>query len=203
MSSRVTRSLVLFRALPLLFNLISGCFLCKPEGLGLKGLMITGNLMRVGMDNTASVVGQTRPHSQTFSQRIKQARKRAVAWPGLLCLSILPLSLCSSKGHAGLSTGTLIQWVDSSLCPKRPFPTMLPSEKCTRRQDQEQVQTRAGICHLSLSKPLLQAGSSWRSSQEQRPRAKHFLITAYPASFCVSVDNSQSAKPSQFLPSLQ
>lgn len=62
------------------------------------------------------------------------------------------------------------------------------------------MQTRAGACHLSSSEPLLQADASWHSSREERPRARHFLITAYRASFCISVDNGQSAKHSQLLP---
>lgn len=96
--------------------------------------------------------------------------------------------------------GTLIQWADSSMCPKRPFPAMFASERCERWQEQERVHTRVCAHHLSLSEPLLQAGSSWHSSQEQRPRAKHLLITAYHASFCVSVDTGQSAKHREFLP---
>lgn len=94
-----------------------------------------------------------------------------------------------------LLAGTLIQWAR-----RGPFQPCSPSESCARWQDQEQVQTCAGMCHLSLSEPLLQAGSSGHSSQEQRPRAKHFLITAYRASFCVGVDNGHSAKHRQFLP---
>lgn len=61
------------------------------------------------------------------------------------------------------------------------------------------MQTCAGTCHLSLPKLLLQAGNSWHSSQEQRPRAKH-LITAYHASFLFGVERGYSAKRSRFLP---
>lgn len=54
-----------------------------------------------------------------------------------------------------------------------------------------------GMCHLSPSelflKPAaLKARGDWRLSQEQRPRANRFLITAYSASFCSGLDNGQS-----------
>lgn len=56
-----------------------------------------------------------------------------------------------------------------------------------------------GMCHLSpselLSKPAaLTAHRDWHLSQEQRPRADRFLITAYSASFCFGLDNGQSPK---------
>lgn len=69
-----------------------------------------------GQHTTPSVCNWTNktPFSQIFPRRRKQAQNRAVAWPGLLNLGILPLSPVIFQGSLLVHpAGTLIQWADS------------------------------------------------------------------------------------------